>query len=62
MQKHVIEYAGIPVGIAVPFEDYLQFVAVKFQVIGLDGQRFRTLTDVRKAIQAHVTRQNLAAA
>jgi hypothetical protein len=62
MQKHVVEYAGIPVGIVIPFEDYLQFVAVKFQVIGLDGQRFRSLTDVRRAIQAHVAGQNVAAA
>lgn len=62
MQKHVIEHAGIPVGIVVPFEDYLQFVAVKFQVIGLDGARFRSLADVRRAIQAHVASQNVVAA
>lgn len=62
MQKHVIEYAGIPVGIVIPFEDYLQFVAVKFHVIGLDGQRFRSLSDVRRAIQSHVASQSVAAA
>lgn len=62
MQKHVIEYAGIPVGIVVPMEDCLQFIAVKFHVIGLDGQRFRSLTDVRRAIQAHLASQNVAAA
>jgi hypothetical protein len=62
MQKHVIEYAGVPVGIVVPFEEYLQFVAVKFHVIGLDGQRFRSLTDVRRAVHVHVASQNLAAA
>jgi hypothetical protein len=54
MQKHVVEYAGIPVGILVPFEDSLKFVAVKFHVMGLDGQRFRSLVDVRRAIGAHL--------
>lgn len=62
MQKHVVEHAGIPVGIVVPFEDYLQFVAVKFQVFGLDGQRFRSLPDVRSAIQAHLASEKAAAA
>lgn len=54
MQKHVVEYAGIPVGILVPFEDSMKFVAVKFHVMGLDGQRFRSLVDVRRAISAHL--------
>lgn len=62
MQKHVVEYAGIPVGILVPFEDSLKFVAVKFHVMGLDGQRFRSLVDVRRAIGAHLARTNAAAA
>lgn len=62
MQKHVIEYAGIPVGIVVPFEDSLKFVAVKFHVIGLDGQRFRSLVDVRRAIGSHLAGGNMAAA
>jgi len=62
MQKHVVEYAGIPVGILVPFEDSLKFVAVKFHVMGLDGQRFRSIVDVRRAITAHLARTSVAAA
>jgi hypothetical protein len=62
MQKHVVEYAGIPVGILVPFEDSLKFVAVKFHVMGLDGQRFHSLVDVRRAIQAHLAGSGAAAA
>ena len=62
MQKHVVEYAGIPVGILVPFEDSLKFVAVKFHVMALDGQRFRSIVDVRRAISAHLARTSVAAA
>jgi hypothetical protein len=62
MQKHVVDYAGIPVGILVPFEDSMKFVAVKFHVMGLDGQRFRSLVDVRRAIRAHLAAGDMAAA
>jgi hypothetical protein len=62
MQKRVVEYAGVPVGIVIPFGDSLQFMAVKFHVMGLDGQRFRSLQDVRRAIGAHLSRGGLAAA
>jgi hypothetical protein len=62
MQKHVVEYAGIPVGILIPSEDSLKFVAVKFHVMGLDGQQFRSLVDVRRAIRAHLTDSEAAAA
>jgi hypothetical protein len=62
MQKHVVDYAGIPVGILVPFEDSMKFVAVKFHVMGLDGQRFRSLVDVRRAIRAHLAAGGMAAA
>lgn len=62
MQKHVVDYAGIPVGILIPFEDSMKFVAVKFHVMGLDGQRFRSLVDVRQAIRAHLARGGMAAA
>ena len=62
MQKHVVEYAGVPVGIAVPFEDALKFVAVKFHVIELDGQRFGSLVDVRRAIHAHLAQAKAVAA
>lgn len=58
MQKHVIEHAGIPVGIVIPFEQSLKFVAVKFQVMGLDGQRFDTLVDVRRAVYNYLKPAN----
>ncbi|MGE6742807.1 hypothetical protein ACQKGC_21260 [Allorhizobium pseudoryzae] len=57
MQKQVIEYAGEPVGIVVPDQDRLKFIAVKFHVIDLDEQRFATADDVRRAIRAHVLAQ-----
>ena len=33
MKKQVIEYAGVPVGIVIPDEDRLKFIAVKFHVV-----------------------------
>lgn len=54
MQKQVVEYAGIPVGILVPFADLLRFMAVKFQVIDLDGRSFRSMRDAQSAIGAHM--------
>ena len=62
MQKHVVEYAGVPVGIVVPFEEALKFVAVKYHVMALDGQRFGSLVEVRRAIQAHLSVEAAAAA
>jgi hypothetical protein len=61
MQKQVIEFAGMPVGIAIPVEDKLQFLAVKFHVIGLDGQTFRTLTEIRNALRMHLDGKQAAA-
>ncbi len=57
MQKQVIEYGGEPVGIVVPDQDLLKFIAVKFHVIDLDEQRFATADDVRRAIRKHVLSQ-----
>lgn len=54
MQKQVVEYAGVPVGILVPFADSLKFMAVKFQVIDLDGRSFRSMRDAQSAIGAHM--------
>lgn len=62
MQKQVVEYAGVPVGILVPRDNSLTFVAVKFHVMGLDGQRFSSLADARIAIQHHVVREGALAA
>jgi hypothetical protein len=51
MQKQVIEYAGIPVGIVVPENDKLKFIAVKFHVHDLDDHRFDSADDVKLAIR-----------
>lgn len=60
MQKQVIEFAGEPVGIVVPDEDRLKFIAVKFHVIDLDEQHFDTPGDVQMAISRLVAARNAA--
>ncbi|RFB86895.1 hypothetical protein B5K11_27860 [Rhizobium leguminosarum bv. trifolii] len=50
MAKQVIEYAGVPVGIVVPDNDVLKFIAVKFHVHDLDGQHFASPLEVLRAI------------
>ena len=63
MQKQVIEFGGEPVGIVVPDQDRLKFIAVKFHVIDLDEQRFDTPDQVRLAIRDLVrSRTNVPAA
>lgn len=62
MHKQVVEYAGVPVGILVPRDNSLTFLAVKFHVMGLDGQRFTSLADARTAIRSHVAREGMLAA
>lgn len=54
MQKQVIEHDGIAVGIAVPHEDMLRFIAVKFHVIDLDERRYRTVGELKQAIRDHL--------
>lgn len=62
MQRQVIEYGGLPVGIAVPDDGRLRFIAVKFHVIGLDEQRFQSVNDLQLAIGRHLkTAPSLAA-
>lgn len=51
MDKQIIEYAGEPVGIAVPENGKLKFIAVKFHVMDLDEQLFPTTEDVNAAIR-----------
>jgi hypothetical protein len=51
MQKQVIEFGGEPVGIVIPDQDRLKFIAVKFHVIDLDEQRFNSADEVRVAIR-----------
>ncbi|KQQ45492.1 MULTISPECIES: hypothetical protein [Rhizobium/Agrobacterium group] len=60
MQKQVIEFAGEPVGIVVPDENRLKFIAVKFHVHDLDEQRFDSADDVRTAIRNLVRNRNVA--
>ena len=62
MQKQVIEYGGEPVGIVVPDEDRLKFIAVKFHVIDLDEHRFTSADEVRLAIRDLVRARNTDAA
>jgi hypothetical protein len=50
MSKQVIEYRGLPVGIVVPDEGRLRFIAVKFNVHDLDGHSFGSQAEVLKAI------------
>ncbi|MBD8688126.1 MULTISPECIES: hypothetical protein [unclassified Rhizobium] len=61
MQRQVIEFAGEPVGIVVPDENRLKFIAVKFHVHDLDDQRFDSADDVRVAISNLVRNRTVAA-
>ncbi len=60
MQKQVIEFAGEPVGIVVPDDNRLKFIAVKFHVHDLDEQRFDSADDVRLAIRNLVRSRKIA--
>ncbi|WEX77935.1 hypothetical protein PYH37_002775 [Sinorhizobium numidicum] len=51
MSKQVIEYGGEAVGVVVPDEDRLKFLAVKYHVWDLDAQRFRSADEARAAIR-----------
>jgi hypothetical protein len=51
MDKQVIEYAGEPVGIAVPEDGKFKFIAVKFHVMDLDDQVFPTAEEVSAAVR-----------
>lgn len=54
MQKQVVEYAGVPVGISVPEGNLYKFIAVKFPVIELDGGVYRSLDELQRAIHSHM--------
>lgn len=51
MNKQVIEYDGEPVGVVVPDEDQVKFLAVKYRVWDLDARRFRSADEARAAIR-----------
>lgn len=54
MKREVVEYGGIPVGIVVPDDGMLRFIAVKFHVIELDKRRFNSLAELNIAIRNHL--------
>jgi hypothetical protein len=52
--KQVLEYQGIPVGILIPRDGSLSFMAVKYDVMELDGRSFSSVTEARRAVGAYV--------
>ncbi|MGV8939544.1 MAG: hypothetical protein ACOH2J_20690 [Allorhizobium sp.] len=54
MEKQVIVYGGIPVGITIAENGRLKFVAVKYPVIDLDGRYYNSIADLREAIHTHL--------
>jgi len=62
MQRQVIEYGGLPVGIAVNQQDQLRFIAVTFHVIDLDNQIFASVGALKAAIGRHLSARRLIAA
>ncbi len=61
MQKQAVVFGGQEVGIAVPVESRLRFIAVRFNVIDLDNRLFDTVTDIRRAIIEHLSNDGLRA-
>jgi len=55
MTKHVIEYAGLPVGIAIREQSHLRFIAVKFEVFNLDQRDFVSLDHLDGANRTHLS-------
>ena len=51
MQRQVVEYAGVPVGILVPDANRMKFIAVKFHVHDLDERHFESASDGKAAIR-----------
>lgn len=52
MTKQVVEYAGQPVGIAVPENGKIKFIAVKFHVMELDNHVYPSVAAVQNAIRS----------
>jgi hypothetical protein len=52
--KQVVEYEGVPVGILIPRDGGLAFMAVKYDVMELDGARFPSIAEARSAVGVHV--------
>ena len=53
--KQVVEYQGVPVGVLIPRDDALAFMAVKYDVMELDGRCFSSAAEAREAIRVHVS-------
>jgi hypothetical protein len=51
--KQVVEYQGVPVGVLIPRDGCLAFIAVKYNVMELDGRSFSSAAEAREAIRAH---------
>lgn len=62
MAKQVVEYQGVPVGVLVPRDGGLAFMAVKYDVMGLDGRKFSSAGEAREAVRACMARRNAIAA
>jgi hypothetical protein len=62
MNKQVIEYGGEPVGIAVPENGQLKFIAVKFHVMDLDNRLYQSNAELIRALHALAGRHRLQAA
>lgn len=60
--KQVVEYQGVPVGVLIPRDGSLTFMAVKYDVIDLDGRSFSSAIEAREAVRAHVTQRVALAA
>jgi hypothetical protein len=58
MQRQAVVFNGQEVGIVVPEENRLRFIAVRFHVIDLDNKVFDTLADIRRAISEHLVAAN----
>ncbi|MBB3317620.1 MULTISPECIES: hypothetical protein [unclassified Rhizobium] len=54
MQRQAVIFGGQEVGIAVPADSRLRFIAVRFHVIDLDNLVFDTITDIHRAIRQHL--------
>ncbi|QSY98283.1 hypothetical protein J2J97_29755 (plasmid) [Rhizobium bangladeshense] len=54
MQKQAVVFNGQEVGIVVPVENRLKFIAVRFNVIDLDNRLFNTVIEIRRAITEHL--------
>ncbi len=62
MSRQVVEHGGIPVGIAVPHDGGLRFIAVKFHVIDLDNGIYRSISDLHASIRRHLSSGHAVAA